>query len=99
MAALAALEGRPADALAGFRDARDQLRRLEQWFDYAAFGIDALMVLPDEAEIRAWAEEARPILEGLRARTYLERLDEALESAPSTAPAVASTEAARTPAR
>jgi hypothetical protein len=97
-AALAALEGRPADALARFREARDQLRRLEEWFDYASFAIDALMVLPEEAEIRAWAEEARPILEGLRARPYLERLDGALASAPTTAP-VASSEAARTPAR
>ena len=98
-AALAGFEGRPADALAGFRDARAVLRRLEQWFEYAAFAIDALMVLPDEAEIRVWAEEAHPILEGLRARPYLERLDTALASAPSTAPTAAPSEAARTPAR
>ncbi|MDQ2935457.1 MAG: AAA family ATPase, partial [Chloroflexota bacterium] len=94
-AAVAALEGRRADAVAGFRDARERIRRLEQWFDFACVAIDAVTLLPDEPEIRAWADEARPILEGLRAQPYLDRLDVALASASSAAPAATPSEAAR----
>jgi hypothetical protein len=85
-AAVAALEGRTADALAGFRDVRTTLDRLQQHFDAALRAVDAAVLLPDEAEIHAWADEARPLLEDLRARPYLAKLDEALASASSPAP-------------
>jgi hypothetical protein len=85
-AAVAALEGRTSEALAGFRDVRATLGRLEQHFDAALRAIDAAVLLPDEAEVRAWAEDVRPLLEDLRARPYLAKLDEALASASSPAP-------------
>ena len=76
-AAVAALEGRPADAVAAFRDARDIHRRLEQWFVFSTFAVDAIWLLPDEAEIVDWAAEARGILERLGAAPELARLDAA----------------------
>ena len=81
-AAVAALEGRTAEALAGFRDAHARLLRLEQHFDLACWVVDATVLLPDEPEVRAWAAEARLLLEELRARPYLDKLDAALGSAP-----------------
>jgi len=77
-AAVAALEGRTAEAVAGFRAARTTLLRLEQAFTAARYVVDAAMVLPDDPEVRAWAEDARSTLERLRARPYLARLDQAL---------------------
>jgi hypothetical protein len=85
-AAVAALEGRTADALAGFRTVRATLGRLQQHFDAAQRAVDAAVLLPDEAEVRAWADEVRPLLDDLRARPYLAKLDEALASASSPAP-------------
>jgi class 3 adenylate cyclase/tetratricopeptide (TPR) repeat protein len=79
-AAVAALEGRTSEALAGFRNVRATLGRLEQHFDAALRAVDAAVLLPDEPEVRAWADEVRPILESLRARPYLAKLDEALAS-------------------
>jgi hypothetical protein len=84
-AAVAALEGRTSEAVAGFREVRAVLGRLEQRFDAAQRAVDAAVLLPDEPEIRAWADEVRPLLENLRARPYLAKLDEALASASSPA--------------
>jgi class 3 adenylate cyclase/tetratricopeptide (TPR) repeat protein len=95
-AAVAALEGRRADALAGLRESRNLLRGLEQWFSAARHSLEAIILLPDDPEVRAWAEDARALFTELRAQPYLDRLDAALASAPSTAPAVAPSEAART---
>ncbi|MEO5986502.1 MAG: hypothetical protein ABIW50_01900, partial [Candidatus Limnocylindria bacterium] len=81
-AAVAALEGRTKDALAGFRDARAGLVRLEQMFEAACYVVDAAVLLPGEPEVRAWAAEVRPLLEELSARPYLQKLAEALGSAP-----------------
>ena len=85
-AAVAALEGRKADALAGFRDARARLQALQQSFDAALSVVDATVLLPDEPEVQGWAAEARILLEELRAKPYLAKLDEALASVqkPST---------------
>jgi len=89
-AALAALEGRRDEALEGFRLAQAEMRRFEQWFEFAAFALDAISVLPDQPEVRSWAHEARAIFERLRARPYLERLDAALGSTgPDSAAAMA----------
>jgi hypothetical protein len=79
-AALAALEGGRDQALEGFLLAQAEMRRLEQWFEFAASALDAISVLPDEPEVRSWALEARTIFERLQARPYLERLDAALGS-------------------
>jgi class 3 adenylate cyclase/predicted ATPase len=92
-AAVAALEGRTADAVAGFRDARERLVRLEQMFEAAGYVVDAAVLLPGEREVRAWAAEVRPLLEELRARPFLDKLDEALASAPPSAAPAARTEA------
>ncbi|MBA3740696.1 MAG: hypothetical protein H0W98_06085 [Chloroflexi bacterium] len=82
-AAVAALEGRTAEAVTGFRAARTTLLRFEQAFTAARYAVDAAVLLPDHPEVRAWADDARLVLEGLRARPYLEKLDEALAAPPS----------------
>jgi hypothetical protein len=81
-AAVAALEGRTAEALAGFREARAGMLALEQYFECSGWVLEAAILLPAEPEVRAWADDMRPLLEELRARPYLEKLDAALESAP-----------------
>ena len=82
LAAVAALEGRTAEAVAMFRQARATLERLEQHFAAAQLVVDAAVVLPGESEVRGWAAEVRPLLEELRARPYLAKLDQALASTP-----------------
>jgi hypothetical protein len=84
-AAVAALEGRRDDAVAGFSAAVGRLRDLQQMFTAAVASVDAAVLLPDQPTIRALAAEARPLLQELRARPYLEKLDEALASAPAPA--------------
>ncbi len=82
-AAVAALEGRREDAAAGFTAAVHRLRDLEQMFAAAMQSVDAAVLLPDDPRIRALAMESRPLMVELRARPYLEKLDEALASAPA----------------
>src|SRR5688500_6224092 len=62
-AAVAALEGRTAEAIEGFRASRSSLERMEQMFDAAARVVDAAVLLPGEPDVRAWATEVRPLLE------------------------------------
>jgi hypothetical protein len=72
---------------------------MEQWFTAARHSLEAIILLPDEPEVRAWADDARALFTELRAQPYLDRLDGALASASSPAAAGAPTEAAaRTPA-
>jgi hypothetical protein len=87
--AVAALEGRRAEAVAAFGESRAISLRLEQDFDAACLVVNAAQLLPDAPEIRAWAAEARPLLESMRARPWLERLDSALAAAAPTAEAAA----------
>ncbi len=94
-AAVAALEGRSADAVAGLRDANAALRRLGQRFEAARHVVDAAVLLPDEPEVLGWVDEARALFTELRAQPYLDRLDQALASSSSTSPAPATSEAAR----
>ena len=85
--AVAALEGRAADALAAFRESRAVSLALEQSFDAATVVVNAAQLLPDEPEVRGWAVEARELLETMRARPWLDRLDAALkqvEPSPTT---------------
>jgi class 3 adenylate cyclase/tetratricopeptide (TPR) repeat protein len=74
-AAVAALEGRAADARAAFQVSRDTHRALENWFDFALGAVDAVSLLPNEPELVAWAAEARPILERVGAVGEIARLD------------------------
>ncbi len=68
----------------------------EQYFEVATWVIEAAVLLPGEPEVRTWASEARPLLEELRAKPYLDKLDEALASAPSAESAMPTESRART---
>ena len=75
-AGLAALDGRPADALAIYRECLRAWRDLGLAWDEALCGIDVATLLdPAEPEVRAAAERAREILVRLEARPFIERLD------------------------
>ena len=78
-AGLAALEGRPADALAAYRDVIRAWRDLGLAWDEALTGIDMATLLDAaEPEIRAAAESAREILVRVGAAPFVARLDAAL---------------------
>lgn len=75
------LSGRPgnrAEALIGFRDAVSRYRVLTAHFEVARAILDAIELMPDEPDVRGWADEARDIFERLRAAPYLERLEAAV---------------------
>jgi class 3 adenylate cyclase/tetratricopeptide (TPR) repeat protein len=83
-AGIAALEGRTADALALYREARRAWRDLGLPWDEALCGIDMAVVLdPTEPDVRAAAEAAREVLTRLGAKPFLERLEEAVQEQPS----------------
>ena len=69
------------EAVSGFLDVDARMRNLEQFFDAAEFAVDAAVLLPDNPEIRALVERARPLLVELRAKPLLDRLDAALAGA------------------
>jgi len=78
-AGLAALAGRTSEAVAGYREA------LSRWHDAGTLFLEALCALTfvrligsEDPDARAAAEEARVILEHLRARPLLDRLDAAM---------------------
>ena len=77
-AAVAVLEGRTRDAVAGFADARETLRRIGHFGRFAIMAVDAATLLPDEPEVADWVAEARPILERARWAPELARLDAAM---------------------
>jgi len=78
-AGLAALEGRPQDARSRFVEARRELVDRGVDFEAALVAIDMATVLgPDDPDVLAAAADARPVLERLRARPFVERLDAAL---------------------
>jgi class 3 adenylate cyclase/tetratricopeptide (TPR) repeat protein len=78
-AGLAALERRPADALARYREALRAWRDLGLAWDEALVGIDMATLLdPADPEVRAAAESAREILVRLGAAPFVTRLDAAL---------------------
>jgi tetratricopeptide (TPR) repeat protein len=76
--AVAAVDGRVADAVAGIQSVHAEFERLGQRYAAAIMAIDAATLLPDQAPIRALAESGRPLLEELRAAADLEDLDRAL---------------------
>jgi hypothetical protein len=78
-AGIAALEGRMDEALTGFTVVLDELRRMELPFPRATTGLLVRALLdPSLPEVAAAEEEARSIFEQLRARAWLDRLDDVL---------------------
>jgi len=85
-AGVAALEGRRAEAIAGFRAADAALRDLGVTFDQARIGLLAAITLgPDEPAIHDLVEHARAILIDLDAVRLLERFDAVLAERPAKA--------------
>ncbi len=80
-AGIDALEGRGAAAVAGYREAMRAYRQLGLVFEEAAAAVDmATLLAPEELDapdVIAAIAAARVTLERLRARPFLERLDEA----------------------
>ena len=77
-AALAAIDGRAAEASSGFVAVHAGLTDLGQHYEAAQSVIHALTLMPDASALRALAEAARPMLETLRARPLIDTLDAAL---------------------
>jgi class 3 adenylate cyclase/tetratricopeptide (TPR) repeat protein len=81
-AGIAALEGRLDEAILGYREALARLRAVGADFDVALIDLDlVLLVGTDHPATREAAAEARAIFERVRARPYLDRLDEAMGQA------------------
>src|SRR5688572_1795936 len=75
---VAALERRPADALAHYRDALRGWRSAKGVWDEALTGLDMAELLDAaDPEVAAAIRSTRAILERLGAKPYLERLDAA----------------------
>jgi len=86
-AAIAAIDDRRDDALKGYRRSIEIRRELGLDGDLALGAVEMAMLLgPDEPDVRAAAAVARPILARLGARPSLDRLDAAMGgSAPDAA--------------
>ncbi len=75
-AGLAALDGRPADALEGYLVGLREHRAMGTRWELACTAIDMVVALgPDVPDVRAVAEEARAILVELGAIPFVARLD------------------------
>ena len=86
-AGLAALDGRPAEALGLYRTALRALREAQTPLDEALVGLEMASLLdPADPEVRAAAEGARAIFLRLEATTLAARLDAALAGRPDVAP-------------
>jgi len=74
--------------------------RFEQRFEAAIVAVNAAPLLADQPEVRAWAEESRPLLVDLGARPWLEMLDAALAAVanPASLPTASSAEVPAGPA-
>jgi hypothetical protein len=75
---VAALEGRRDDALAAFRESVEHSRAQGSGLDLAMAQLSALILMPDEPAIAAWADEARQRFEIIKSPPLLARLDEAV---------------------
>jgi len=85
-AGLAALEGRPAEALLLYREVLRGWRDVGLPWDEALAGIDMATLLdPSEPEVRTVAESTRAILMRLGAKPFLARLDAAMARSTSAA--------------
>ena len=84
-AGLAALDGRPSDALALYRDALRRFRDSGLPLDEAFTAIEMATLLdPAEREVRGTADAAREILIRLGATPFLARLDAAVSRQPES---------------
>jgi hypothetical protein len=84
-AGLAALDGRPSDALALYRDALRRFRDSGLPLDEAFTAIEMATLLdPAEREVRGAADAAREILIRLGATPFLARLDAAVSRQPES---------------
>jgi len=82
-AGIAALEGKPVEALALYREALRGWRATHAVWDEALTGLDmALLLDPADPEVAAVIESTRKILERLGAKPYLERLNAAAAQRP-----------------
>jgi tetratricopeptide (TPR) repeat protein len=99
-AALAALDGRREESLAGFVDAIRRWHELGVEFEAAVGALDLVIMLGAATpEARAAADEAAALFRRLDAQPLLDRLDEATrQTRPSTPPAARVGEEARLPA-
>ena len=89
-AGIAALDGRPADALTVYREALRAWRDLGLAWDEALCGLDMAVLLdPSDPEVRAASESAREILVRLEAAPFLARLDAAMSRSTDTTRAAA----------
>ena len=83
-AGLAALDGRPADAMVMYRDAMRRFRDLGLPIDGVFTAIEmATRLDPCDQEVRGATEWAREILTRLGARPFLERLDAVAQGEPT----------------
>jgi tetratricopeptide (TPR) repeat protein len=98
-AGLAALEGRMAEAHAGYRGALEQWRELGLDWDEAMTGLEMATLLDrDQPDVAAAIIRSRDVFERLRARPFLERLvlprgtasGAAAAASPGTIPVMAS---------
>ena len=97
-AGVAALEGRRAEAIAGYWSAVTTLRSLGVPFEVARAGLTAAIVLgPDEPAIAELVEESRRTVSELGAIRLLERVDAILATGPEAGPKPARTDAAASP--
>ena len=86
-AGIAALEGRSPEARSLYAEARRGLLDRGVAFEAALVAIDMATLLgPGDPDAAAAASEARPILEQLGARPFVERLEAALRGAGAPAP-------------
>jgi phage shock protein A len=92
-AALAYVDGRTDEAELGFAAVERALAELGVRYEAAEAAVCALEVLPHSTALRTAAAAHRPMLESLRARPLLDRLDAMLASEPSPAPHAAPTQA------
>ena len=74
----AALDGRTAQAVAGFQAAKDTYRAVGFRLYEGLAIVDALRLLPDQLEVRRWEPDARAIFERLKAGVLLHTLDDAV---------------------
>jgi hypothetical protein len=86
-ASIAAMEGRPAEAMTLFKDGLRGWRATHTVWDEALTGITAAELLdPSDPQVAEIVASTRAILERLRAKPYLERLDTAVGRAGAPSP-------------
>ncbi|MDQ3553534.1 MAG: hypothetical protein M3395_03875, partial [Chloroflexota bacterium] len=91
-AGLAALEGRPVEAINGFRDTGRRLKEVGMVLDVALNGLLSVQLLGStNADARGLAEEAREIFVRMGARPFIQQLDDAVAEPSSEPGSVAST--------